>query len=134
MATLEATYNVKVPHQSILNAYLHFEAMTAHQYSYSCLRCGIYPPVLIMDLNKKTAFRLAGKFHFFNKLEQIDLYFISVSDLTFWAPWIGRNVRNSEIVLNTEHRKCHREEDENELGNLEISEDRLIELLHGNKV
>ena len=35
-----------------------------------------------MDLNKKTAFRLAGKFHFFNKLEQIDLYFISVSDLS----------------------------------------------------
>ena len=53
---------------------------------------------------------------------------------TFWAPWIGRNVRNSEVVFNTEHRKCHREEDENELGNLEISEDRLIKLLHGNKV
>ena len=34
-----------------------------------------------MDLNKKTAFRLAGKF-IFNELEQIDLYFISVSDLS----------------------------------------------------
>ena len=37
-------------------------------------------------------------------------------------------------MFNTEHRKCHREEDETELGHLEISEDRMIELLHGNKV
>ena len=60
VATLEATYNVKVPHQSVVNAYLHFEALTTHEYSYSCVRCGIFPPVLIMDLNKKTAFRLSG--------------------------------------------------------------------------
>ena len=60
VATLEAIYNVKVPHQSVVNAYLHFEALTTHEYSYSCVRCGIFPPVLIMDLNKKTAFRLSG--------------------------------------------------------------------------
>ena len=25
---------------------------------------------------------------------------------TFWAPWIGKEVRNAQIH-NTEHRKCH---------------------------
>ena len=53
---------------------------------------------------------------------------------TFWAPWIGEDVRRSQHLLNTEHRKCHKVEDVQELGHLEISEDRLVELLHGNKV
>ena len=38
------------------------------------------------------------------------------------------------MILNTEHRKCSRDEDMRELGHLEVSEDRLVELLHGNKV
>ena len=53
---------------------------------------------------------------------------------TFWAPWIGEDVRRSGLLLNTEHRKCHRAEDTQELGHLEVSEDRLVELLYGNKV
>ena len=53
---------------------------------------------------------------------------------SFWAPWIGKDVRGSELLLNTEHRKYHKDEDIRELGHLEVSEDRLVELLHGNKV
>ena len=34
---------------------------------------------------------------------------------SFWAPWIGKDVRGSELIINTEHRKCHRDEDEGEL-------------------
>lgn len=57
-----------------------------------------------------------------------------------WAPWMGKDVRGSELLLNTEHRKCHRDEDDRELkrtgnsGNREVTEGRLVELLHGNKV
>lgn len=60
VSTLEATFNVHLPHQKMINAYLHFEAMSDHKYQYSCVHCGYYPPVLVMDLNKKGAFRLAG--------------------------------------------------------------------------
>ena len=53
---------------------------------------------------------------------------------SFWAPWIGEQVRVGDLVLNTEHRKCCRDKDE-ELGNsMDVTEDRLVELLHGNKV
>ena len=58
MATLEDTHQVVLKYQSILNAYLHFEAMTEHQYT--CVHCGYHPVVLIMDLNKKGALRLPG--------------------------------------------------------------------------
>lgn len=34
----------------------HFEAMTELDYSYSCVTCGHYPSVVIMDLHKKGAF------------------------------------------------------------------------------
>lgn len=44
-------------------------------------------------------------------------------------------MRSADVVLNTEHRKCQRVSDVEELGQFEeISEDRLMELLHGNKV
>ena len=39
------------------------------------------------------------------------------------------------MVLNTEHRKCHRDGDLKELGiPMDVTEDRLVELLYGNKV
>lgn len=53
---------------------------------------------------------------------------------SYWAPWMGKQVRSNDVVLNTEHRKCHKVEDAEELGHLEVSEERLIELLYGNKV
>ena len=58
VATLDDTHQVVLKHQSIVNAYLHFEAVTEHQYT--CVHCGYHPVVLIMDLNKKGAFRLSG--------------------------------------------------------------------------
>ena len=43
-------------------------------------------------------------------------------------------MRDSNELLNTEHRKCYRVEDAEELAYAEVIEDRLIELLHGTKV
>ena len=87
MATLEDTYHVQLSHQSVLNAYLHFEAMSNHDYSYYCVRCGHHPPVLVMDLNKKGAFRLAGtctctKWYTYQYTHVLLWPFLLVSDLS----------------------------------------------------
>ncbi|KAK0140068.1 hypothetical protein N1851_023031 [Merluccius polli] len=56
---LEQTNNKKYPnHDSILHGYVHFEALTAHDYNYSCVNCGVHPPVVIMDLHKKGVFSM----------------------------------------------------------------------------
>ena len=58
--TIEDTLGMQLPHADILNGYAHFEAVSSHQYNFYCNRCGIYPPILIMDVNKKCAFHVAG--------------------------------------------------------------------------
>lgn len=59
---LEQTNQKKYPnHDSLLHGYLHFEALTAHDYNFSCVHCGVHPPVVIMDLHKKGVFSMPGK-------------------------------------------------------------------------
>ena len=48
---------------SIHHGYLHFEALTDHDYSFNCVRCGDHPPVVVMDLHKKAVFNMSGE-HF----------------------------------------------------------------------
>ncbi|XP_051504443.1 uncharacterized protein LOC127412254 [Myxocyprinus asiaticus] len=43
---------------TMLHAYMHFEALTTHNYSYSCFKCGYYPPVVVMDLHRKSVFNM----------------------------------------------------------------------------
>jgi len=45
----------------VLHAYIHFEALTNHDYMYSCINCGYYPKVVIMDLHKKGEFSVPCK-------------------------------------------------------------------------
>uniref|UniRef100_A0AAV2J567 Uncharacterized protein n=1 Tax=Knipowitschia caucasica TaxID=637954 RepID=A0AAV2J567_KNICA len=60
---LELSTGVKFPSPGIiLHGYLHFEALTDHEYQYSCVTCGDHPPVVIMDLHRKTSFHLSGKY------------------------------------------------------------------------
>jgi len=47
--------------EKILHAYMHFEALTDHDYAYSCVKCGYHPAVVVMDLHKKAAFNMPGK-------------------------------------------------------------------------
>lgn len=59
---LELTTGVKFPSaNTVLHGYIHFEALTDHDYQFSCVNCGDHPPVVIMDLHKKRAFHLSGK-------------------------------------------------------------------------
>lgn len=45
---------------TLLGAYLHFEALTDHQHQYSCVTWGDRPPVVVMELQNKT-FNLSGR-------------------------------------------------------------------------
>ncbi|XP_026103390.1 uncharacterized protein LOC113074880 [Carassius auratus] len=47
------------PAKTVLHAYLHFEALTGHEYEYSCVTCGDHPPIVIMDLHRKGAFNMS---------------------------------------------------------------------------
>lgn len=49
------------PAKTVLHGYLHFEALTSHEYEYSCVTCGDHPPIVIMDLHRKGAFNMSCK-------------------------------------------------------------------------
>jgi len=46
--------------QNVHDAYLHFEALIDHDYSFTCALCGFYPHIMVVDGHKKCAFRLRG--------------------------------------------------------------------------
>jgi ribosomal protein S27AE len=49
------------PINVLRQAYFHFEGLTKHNYNFTCDKCGYFPPVLIADVTKKTAFKVSGK-------------------------------------------------------------------------
>ncbi|XP_076863832.1 uncharacterized protein LOC143516123 [Brachyhypopomus gauderio] len=130
--SLEGLRGVTFPSTDvILHAYCHFEALTSHDYTYSCVNCGYYPAVVIMDLHKKGVFSMAVSDlkeppKNFNGDVNIEEFWNSVSvemiargfvpsraknplavnpSYEYWAPWIGRNTRKGDHVLNTEYEK-----------------------------
>ncbi|XP_077411009.1 uncharacterized protein LOC144040580 [Vanacampus margaritifer] len=57
LSALESLWKVTIPaRDTVLYAYSHFEALTSHDYSFSCVCCGYYPSVVVMDLHKKGVF------------------------------------------------------------------------------
>lgn len=59
---LNDCHGVKYPPQ-IHSAYVHFETLCNHQFEFECALCGHYPHILILDGNRKCAFRMNGMFH-----------------------------------------------------------------------
>ena len=51
-----------------------------------------------------------------------------------WSPYIGRFTRSSNLIVNTEHRKIHKDSGELEADCRELSQERLIEYMHKGKV
>ena len=49
-----------LPRQTLRNAYLHFEALSDHEYEFFCIKCGFHPPLLVTDVDKKGIFELSG--------------------------------------------------------------------------
>ena len=59
-AILEEYLRVKLKQQTVLNAYMHFVALSAHCYDLNCVICGFHPPpppIFIADLNRKVVFK-----------------------------------------------------------------------------
>ncbi|KAM4536415.1 uncharacterized protein PAE49_021033 [Odontesthes bonariensis] len=79
--SLESLRKVKFPaRDTLLHAYCHFEALTRHNYSYYCLCCGFFPPVVQMDLHKKGVFNLPVS----DKREPSENFTGVVDIKTFW--------------------------------------------------
>ncbi|XP_049326712.1 uncharacterized protein LOC111188749 [Astyanax mexicanus] len=145
---------------TVLHGYLHFEALTDHEYKYSCVTCGDHPAVVIMDLHKKAAFHLSitdlggpphnytgevdiEKFWDALTMEMIGRGFVKSSKHNpfavpptyhFWAPWIGPCTRKADIVLNTEFAKMHAPKSTAEVEELTVTEERLTDELSKQKV
>ncbi|XP_030279056.1 HMG domain-containing protein 3-like isoform X2 [Sparus aurata] len=129
---IETTEKVSFPNKErVLQAYLHFEALTNHDYTYSCVSCGYSPAVVVMDLHKKGVFSMPlseipsppdnydGHVDINNFWEAVATEIISRGLIPcgrknpfvvppsyhHWAPWIGPHTRRSNSVLNTEFEK-----------------------------
>ena len=48
------------PTHKMWDAYLAYEARCDHTYEFSCVECGLAPPILLADVNHKMAFNLKG--------------------------------------------------------------------------
>ncbi|KAK0152218.1 HMG domain-containing protein 3 [Merluccius polli] len=122
--SLESLRKVKFPaRDTILHAYCHFEALTSHNYSYSCVCCGFFPPVVVMDLHKKGVFNLPvsdmkepsenftgdvdiEKFWDSVQLEMIargffpsrakNIFAVNPS-FEHWSPWIGKDTQFAKL-------------------------------------
>lgn len=47
--------------QKILQAYMTFEALCDHSYTFACVSCGYHPVTVVMNLHKKGVFSMPGK-------------------------------------------------------------------------
>ncbi|XP_073671205.1 uncharacterized protein [Paramisgurnus dabryanus] len=158
---LETTTQQKFPRKDkILHAYMHFEALTDHDYAYSCVKCGYHPAVVVMDLHKKAAFNMPVSEipdpppEYDGQINLKDFWtsvtaevvcrgllgsacqnpFLVSPSYHYCAPWIGPNTRREDTVLNTEYAKMHAPRPATEDAELQVTEERLEEVLTNLKV
>ncbi|XP_026207900.1 uncharacterized protein LOC113156781 isoform X2 [Anabas testudineus] len=146
ISSLESFRGQRFPAVSIIfQAYCHFEALTDTEYSYTCYSCGFFPPVVIMDIHRSRISKLevselktppehfdgqhnAEVFWDSVQLEMISRGFFPTCSknpfevhpcYTHWAPWIGKETRKSDGLLNTEFKKMLASETEGEEATLQ---------------
>ncbi|XP_058628752.1 uncharacterized protein LOC131538714 isoform X2 [Onychostoma macrolepis] len=154
---IEATEGESLPKGDlIMQAYLHFEALSDLDYIYSCVSCGYNPSTVIMDLHKKGVFSIPvseiqsppatydghvdiEEFWDAVAMDMISRgFYPSGKENPFtvspsyhnWSPWIGPKTRESAMVLNTESAKVQSSTDGSDI-DVPFTEERLgDELLH----
>ncbi|KAJ4934534.1 hypothetical protein JOQ06_007327 [Pogonophryne albipinna] len=127
---IEATEGESFPNkEKVLQAYLSFEALSEHDYTYACVSCGYHPATVVMDLHKKGVFSMPvseiqnppqqydGRVNVKDFWDAVTMEILNPSDgknpfivrpsYQNWAPWIGQHTRQSDIVFNTEYAKIH---------------------------
>ncbi|XP_016407530.1 uncharacterized protein LOC107739835 [Sinocyclocheilus rhinocerous] len=133
---------------------------TDHKYAYSCVKSGYHPAVVVMDLHKKAAFNMpvsdipAPPPEYDGRVNMKDFWasvtaeivsqgllgsarqnpFLVSPSYNYWAPWIGPNTRKEDTVLNTEYAMMHAPRPATEDAELEVTEERLEEVLTNLKV
>ena len=157
---LEGRLKSKLNSQTVVNAYLHYDALSDHEYNFYCSLCGFHPHTVIMDLNRKVAFQCSAETlrlpenynrcssendvvdceQFWSNVELAMVVrgfpgtkvseFDIQPDLLNWAPFLGRKTRVDNQLVNTEHKKVRQEDGQLEQDCREITEERLLEMLH----
>ncbi|KAJ8023112.1 HMG domain-containing protein 3 [Holothuria leucospilota] len=153
--------NIDIRPQNIINAFMHFQSMCKRMYHFNCVICGYHPEVVILDVDKKGAFRcnisdveLPDESEE-SDIEDCDLFWDDVEknmlatgflgqdvnnpydvgpSYTHWSPYIGRNTRSDTRILNTEHRKVHRGSRLLKRECREFTQERLIEILYNSNL
>ncbi|XP_042249063.1 uncharacterized protein LOC121884358 isoform X2 [Thunnus maccoyii] len=152
ISCLESFRGQKFPAINIIfQAYCHFEALNNTEYSYSCVNCGFSPAVVMMDIHRNRVSKLEvseletppedfdGQHNIEDFWDSVHLemisqgFFPNSSTNPFlvrpsyerWAPWIGKETRKSDSVLNTEFKKMPTSETAGELSS--VTADRLCE-------
>ncbi|XP_052007900.1 uncharacterized protein LOC127661315 [Xyrauchen texanus] len=153
---LERTSGKAFPSKTrILHAYLSFEALSDHTYTFACVTCGYHPVSVVMDLHKKGVFSMPvssieeppedfdGKVNAEDFWERVSLEMISRGlvpnneanpfvvrpSYHNWAPWIGPHTRSGNHLLNTEYQKVHSPYSVKEESEFTLTEDRLTDEL-----
>ena len=141
-------FNLSVPSVDIVKGYILFEALLNNLNS-----CGYYPWILVMDLNKKIAFKCA-----FEELEDgeepkdtvdCDKFWENVElnavanafpdrkiksleikpRLNCWSPYLGKATRHGNNLLNTEFKKVNKSPGKLEADCCFMIEERIPEIL-----
>ena len=106
-------FNCTLVHQSNLNGYLPFDLLCEAEREFYCYVSGYHPSALIMDLNRKIAFKMTSE-----EFEETNI------DKNYIEPDLN-------LTLNTEHLKVKKGTDKNIENDecREMTEKRLLEML-----
>ncbi|XP_023807746.1 uncharacterized protein LOC101171122 [Oryzias latipes] len=118
---IQTTDRLSFPNtERILQAYLHFEALTKHDYTFACVSCGYSPAVVVMDLHKKGVLgvpvseiqiQTPDEYDFWNAVAREMLSrgfnpvgrknpFVGPPSHHHWSAWTGPHTGQSNSVLN----------------------------------
>ena len=156
--SINSLFNFAVPPGDIVKAYILFDLLMNNLYSFYCNSCGYYPWILVMDLNKKIAFKCAfealedgadpkdtvdcDKFWKHVELNAVTNAFphrkiksLEIKPLlNCWSPYIGKATRHGNDLLNTEFKKLNKSTGKLEADCRFMTEERILEMLSSKKL
>ncbi|KAK3602311.1 hypothetical protein CHS0354_001747 [Potamilus streckersoni] len=157
VAILEDSLNEDLNYHQTEQAYLLFESLANHDYTFNCVLCGWYPVTLIWDGVRKPCFRFSVSdllpphtsiqetvdiVKFWSDIDTnviikgITKGSLPSTEVTpsyeYWGPLIGKESRHGNLLYNTEFRK-RPQVAENEYGE-PVPEELLKNLLQDEKV
>ncbi|XP_046858666.1 uncharacterized protein LOC124452120 [Xenia sp. Carnegie-2017] len=133
----------QLPRGQMMNAYLHFEALSDHDYGFSCVLCGHFPPFSELQLPDPESDAPADEVDAEKYWQQVNcgiLYRGVLREIKpsykFWAPYIGPKCRRGRKLFNTEYMKAYHKQNLTSAGATsdECSIEKLMDLFCEGKV